>query len=218
MTAVIAVLIADDHVVVRRGLRAVLEAEPGLSVVGEAANGAEVLEAVERLRPDVVVLDLMMPGMSGLDVLKTLNSRGRSTTRVVVLSMHASEAYVIEALRHGALAYVVKDAPATELLQAVHQAAAGRQFLGSPFSASLLEAYAQRVEAASQDPYDTLTVRERQVLHLAAEGQTNQAIGKRLAISRRTAETHRANLMRKLGIKGQPELIRFALRRGILSL
>jgi DNA-binding NarL/FixJ family response regulator len=216
-TTVISVLIADDHMVVRRGLRAVFEAEPGVSVVGEAANGVEVIEAVQRLQPDVVVLDLMMPGMSGLDVLKALTADSRST-RVVVLSMHASEAYVIEALRHGALGYVVKDAPASELLQAVHHAAAGRQFLGSPFSPSLLEAYTQRVRAASQDPYETLTARERQVLHLAAEGHTNQEIGKRLSISRRTAETHRANLMRKLGLKGQPELIRFALRRGILTL
>jgi len=217
MTPPIAVLIADDHVVVRHGLRAVLEAEPGVAVVGEAANGVEVLEAVERLQPDVVVLDLMMPGMSGLEVLKAVAGRARPT-RVVVLSMHASEAYVIEALRLGALGYVVKDAPASELLQAVHHAASGRQFLGSPFSASLLEAYMQRVEAASQDPYDTLTARERQVLSLAAEGFPNHEIGRRLAISRRTAETHRANLMRKLGLKGQQELIRFALRRGILKL
>jgi two-component system response regulator NreC len=217
MTPAVTVLIADDHVVVRRGLRAVLEAEPGVTVVGEAANGADVLDAVERLRPDVVVLDLMMPGTSGLDVLKALAARG-AATRVVVLSMHASEAYVIEALRYGALGYVVKDAPATELLHAVHSVAAGRQFLGSPFSESLLHAYAQRVEAASQDPFHMLTSRERQVLHLAAEGHTNQESAKRLAISRRTAETHRANLMRKLGLRGQQELIRFALRRGILNL
>lgn len=213
----ISVLIADDHVVVRRGLRAVLEAEEGVTVVGEAANGAAVMDAVALLRPDVVVLDLMMPDMTGLDVLKALASRGLQT-RVVILSMHASEAYVSEALRYGALAYVVKDAPASDLLQAVHDAAAGRQFLSSPLPASLLDTYRDRVDAASQDPFDTLTGRERQVLLLAAEGHTNQEIGRQLAISRRTAETHRANLMRKLGLKGEQELIRYALRRGILKL
>jgi DNA-binding NarL/FixJ family response regulator len=211
------VLIGDDHLVVRRGLRAVLESEPGIVIIGEAATGVAVVDAVERLRPDVVVLDLMMPDMSGLEVLKTLAAR-RLPARVVVLSMHASEAYVVEALRYGALGYVVKDAPAAELLQAVRHAAGGRQFLGSPFSTSFLAAYAERVKPVANDPYDALTPRERQVLQLAAEGNTNHDIGLRLKISRRTAETHRANLMRKLGLKGQQELIRFALRRGILKL
>jgi DNA-binding NarL/FixJ family response regulator len=213
----IAVLIADDHAVVRHGLRAVLGAEPDICVVGEAADSEAVLSALQRWRVDVLVLDLMMPGRNGFELMK-LVARRRPAPRIVVLTMHATEAYVIEALRHGALGYVVKDASTVELLAAVRDAARGRQFIGSPFSASGIEAYARRVEAASQDPYDALTNREREVLQLAADGLTNHAIAARLAISRRTAESHRASLMRKLGLKRQQDLIRYALRRGISPL
>ena len=213
----ITILLADDHEVVRRGVRALIEAEPGMAVVGEAADGREVLPAIERLTPDVLVLDLLMPGQSGLDVLKAIAAR-RLATRVVVLSMHASEAYVAEALDGGALGYVVKDAGASELLQAVRQAAVGKRFLSAPLSESAIQAYARRVQAASKDPYETLSGREREVLQLAAQGHTNQEIAGRLNISRRTAETHRANLMRKLGLRGEKDLIRYAVRRGIVEL
>ena len=212
----ITVVIADDHFVVRRGLRALLESESDISVVAEAADGREALDKVAELNPDVLILDLMMPTVSGLEVLKQLSLRSAST-RVVVLSMHAGEAYVVEALRAGATAYVVKEASASELVDAVHHAAENRQFLSSPLSESRLEAYQTRAKA-SPDPYDALTAREREVLHLAAQGLTNPEIGKKLAISPRTAETHRANLLRKLGLKGQKDLIRFALRRGIVEL
>jgi DNA-binding NarL/FixJ family response regulator len=212
----ISVLIADDHLVVRRGLRALLESEPGLTVVGEAADGREALELVSRLDPDVLVLDLVMPGMRGLEVLNRLAQR-EARTRVVVLSMHAGDAYVVEALRAGAIGYVVKDASASELVQAVRAAADNRRFLSSPLSESRLLEYASPA-VASADPYDALTAREREVLQLAAQGLTNPEIGRRLEISRRTAETHRANLLRKLGLKGQKELIRYALRRGIVDL
>src|SRR5712692_8032424 len=210
----ITVVLADDHEVVRRGVRVLLEAEPDIAIVGEAAHGVDVLPALERLTPDVLVLDLLMPGLSGLDVLKAMATRELST-RVVVLSMHTGEAYVAEALQNGALGYVVKDAGASELLQAVRHAAAGQRFLSAPLSEAAIQAYARRLQAASRDPYETLSARERQVLHLAAQGLTNQEIAARLAISRRTAETHRTNLMRKLGLKGEKDLIRFALRRGI---
>lgn len=212
----ITVVIADDHLVVRRGLRALLESESGITIVGEAADGREALDKVAELDPDVLVLDLVMPGTSGLEVLRKLSER-RARTRVVVLSMHASEAYVVEALRAGAIAYVVKEASASELVDAVQHAAKNRQFLSSPLSESRLEAYAIRA-TSSPDPYDALTAREREVLELAAQGLTNPEIGKKLAISPRTAETHRANLLRKLGLKGQKELIRYALRRGIVDL
>jgi len=212
----ISVVIADDHVVVRRGLRALLESESDIAIVGEAADGRQALDVVGQVDPDVLVLDLMMPLVSGLDVLRQLTQR-RARTRVVVLSMHAGEAYVVEALRAGATGYVVKDASASELVDAVHHAAKNRQFLSSPLSESRLEAYTNRA-TASPDPYDALTAREREVLQLAAQGLTNPEIGKKLAISRRTAETHRANLLRKLGLKGQKDLIRYALRRGIVDL
>jgi DNA-binding NarL/FixJ family response regulator len=212
----ITVVIADDHLVVRRGLRALLESEADISVVAEAADGREALEKVEEWDPDVLVLDLVMPAVPGLEVLRQLERRA-ARTRVVILSMHSGEAYVVEALRAGAKAYVVKDASASELVDAVHHAAANRQFLSSPLSESRLQAYQTRAKA-SPDPYDALTTREREVLQLAAQGLTNPEIGKKLTISRRTAETHRANLLRKLGLKGQKDLIRYALRRGIVDL
>jgi DNA-binding NarL/FixJ family response regulator len=213
----ITILLADDHEVVRRGVRALIEAEPGMTIVGETADGRQVVPALERLIPDVLVLDLQMPGLSGLEVLKAIAAR-RLETRVVVLSMHASEAYVSEALQSGALGYVVKDAGASDLLAAVRHAAAGERFLSAPLSESAIQAYARRVEAASKDPYETLSGREREVLQLAARGRTNQEIALQLTISRRTAETHRANLMRKLGLKGEKDLIRYAVRRGIVEL
>ena len=210
------VLIADDHVVVRRGVRALLEREPDITVVGEACDGLEALEQVMHLLPDVLVLDLVLPDISGLAVLKQLRDR-HVATRVVVLSMHAGDLYVVDALRHGAVAYVVKDASASELIQAVRSAARNQRFLSAPLSDEKIQARLDEL-AASPDPYDLLTTREREVLVLAAEGMTNPDIGTRLGISSRTAETHRANLLRKLGLKGQQTLTRYALRRGLLEL
>lgn len=211
------VLIADDHVVVRRGLRALFESEADITVVGEACDGLETIDLVTRLLPDVLVLDLMLPDVSGMTVLKQLSER-QVATRVVVLSMHAGDAYVAQALGHGAFGYVVKDASASELVQAVHHAARGERFLSSPLSHARVEAYAAGQPGASPDAYDALTAREREVLLLAAEGLSNPEIGTRLGISRRTAETHRANLLRKLGLKGQQDIMRYALKRGLLEL
>jgi two-component system response regulator NreC len=211
------VLIADDHVVVRRGLRALFESEPDITVVGEARDGSEAIHLVTHLVPDVLVLDLALPDISGVAVLKQLSDR-RAPTRVVVLSMHGGDAYVAEALRHGAVGYVVKDASASELVQAVHHAARNERFLSSPLSEARIEAYNASPRGANADSYDTLTAREREVLLLASQGMTNSDIGKRLGISRRTAESHRANLLRKLALKGHQELIRYALKRGLLEL
>ena len=212
-----AIVLADDHHVVRQGLRALLETEPGFRVVGEAGDGLEAIRLVERLQPHVLVVDLMMPALSGLEVTRQAAQRAPGT-RVVVLSMHADEAYVLEALRHGAVGYVLKDSSASDLVRAVHKAARGRRYLSPPISDRALEAYARRAQEAPPDAYDALTAREREVLHLAVEGRTSAEIAARLAISPRTAETHRANLMRKLGLRAQAELVRFALQRGLLSL
>jgi DNA-binding NarL/FixJ family response regulator len=213
----ISVLLADDHLVVRRGLRAVLEGEADLKIVGEVADGAKVVDATETLRPDVLILDLMLPNLGGLQILRELGKL-QLPTRVVVLSMHSSEGYVTEALGLGALGYVIKDSGADDLIRAVRQVAAGRRFLSPPLSETLLEAYNQRLEAASRDPFDTLTIREREVLLLAAQGHTSAEIAAQLSISPRTAESHRSNLMQKLGLHSQSDLIRFALRRRILDL
>jgi DNA-binding NarL/FixJ family response regulator len=211
------IVLADDHEVVRQGLRALLAVEPDLSVIGETGDGLEVADLVQRLKPDVLVVDLALPGLSGLEITRRVVEQSPKT-RVVVLTMYANEAYVVEALRNGATGYVLKRANVGQLVRAVREAAAGRRYLGPPLSDRAIDAYAARTRACSFDAYQTLTSREREALHLAAEGYGNPEIGARLSISTRTAETHRANLMRKLGLQSQTELVRYAFRRGILSL
>lgn len=209
------IVLADDHHVVRQGLRALLKAEPDFAIAGEASDGLEAVRLVERLQPDVLVLDVMIPSLNGLEVTRQVTKRSPKT-RVVILSMHANEAYVLEALRNGATGYVLKDATAADLVQAVREVAAGRRYLSPPLSEQAIEAYVHKAKEAPLDRYDTLTTREREVLQLAAEGLTSAEIAARLFISPRTVEVHRANLMRKLGCHTKADLIRFALRRGII--
>jgi DNA-binding NarL/FixJ family response regulator len=211
------IVLADDHLLVREGLRALLEVEHDLKVVGEAGDGIEAVSHVEHLNPKILILDLMMPGLNGLDVLKQIKRRSPDT-KVVILSMYANEGYVLEALSSGASAYVLKDSSSADLVLAVREAAAGRKYLSPPLSARAIEAYQEKAKAATLDRYETLTSREREVLHLAAEGRTNTEIAGRLGISSRTAETHRSNLMHKLDLHTQADLIRFALRRGIIPM
>jgi DNA-binding NarL/FixJ family response regulator len=206
-------ILAEDHQIVRQGLRAVLSAEIGLDVVGEAADGPETLRVVERLRPDVLVLDLMLPGLGGLDVLREV-ARRAPRTRTVILSMHANEAYVVAAFRAGAAGYVLKEEGARELVKAIRAAAGGRRHLSSLISEDALRAYETRATEKTTDPYDALTLREREVLRLTAAGHSGTEIARQLFISPRTVETHRANLMRKLGVRNQKELVRFAVQRG----
>jgi len=208
------ILVADDHEIVRQGVRAVLQAEPEFAVVGEATSGLDVLGLVERLRPQVLVLDLMMPGLNGLEVTRQIH-RQFPALRILILSMHATESYVLEALRSGAAGYLLKTGSSAEVLEAVRAVVAGKRYLSPPLSERAIEAYAERAQGAS-DAYETLTTRERAVLQLVAEGHSNNAAAERLGISPRTIETHRANLMRKLGLQGQVDLVRYTLRRGIL--
>jgi two-component system, NarL family, response regulator NreC len=211
------IVLADDHAVVRQGLRALLEKEPGFSIVGEAADGLKVADLVKSLSPSVLVLDLMMPGLGGLDVTRQVVRRSPQT-RIVILSMHANDAYVLEALRSGAAAYVLKDSSASELVRAIREVTAGRRYLTPPLSESAIRAYMERTKCAEIDPYEALTPREREVLHLAAEGLSSAEIAGRLGISPRTAESHRASVLRKLDLHSQTDLIRYAIRRGILPL
>lgn len=214
----IRILLADDHRVVREGFRALLEAEPDFEIVGETGDGLEAVRLVEQHKPQVLVVDLMMPGLNGLEVARQVAQRV-PRTRIVVLSMHANEAYVLEALKNGASAYVLKDASTAELVRAVREANAGRRYLSPPLSEPAIDSYIQRARTSdSLDVYDTLTNREREVLQLAAEGHTNAEIAARLFISPRTVETHRANAMHKLGLRSHTDLVRFALQRGILPL
>lgn len=211
------IVLVDDHPIVRQGLRALLEAEPGFRIAGEAGEGIEAAKLVERLQPDVLVLDLMIPGLNGLEVTRQVRQRS-PRTRIVILSMHANEAYVLEALRNGATGYVLKGATATELVQAIREVSAGMRYLSPPLSERAIEAYVQKANTAPLDLYETLTSREREILQLTAEGYSATEIADRLSISSRTVETHRANLMRKLGLRTQTDLIRYALRRGILPM
>jgi len=211
------VVLADDHPIVRQGLRTLLEAEGDFAVIGEEADGLNVVALVERLRPDVLLLDVRMPGLNGLEITRQIAQRA-IRTRIVILSMHANEIYVLEALRHGAAGYVLKDAAPTEMLKAVREVTAGRRYLSPALSERAIASYARQAQATPEDPYETLTTREREVLHLAAGSSSLAEIGTRLGISPRTVETHRENLMRKLGLQSQTDLIRYALRRGILPL
>lgn len=211
----ITVLLADDHHVVRHGLRTLLETQPDIRVVGEASDGLETVELVKSLEPNVLVLDLMMPGLHGLEVVRQTTGSSPAT-HVVILTMYSSEAYVVEALQAGAKGYVLKSATSDELMVAIREAAIGRRYVCSGVSEQAIETYTRRAEAIVLDKYEMLTTREREVLHLTAQGHTNAQIADRLNIGRRTVETHRANLMRKLGLRNQVDLARYALHRGIL--
>jgi two-component system, NarL family, response regulator NreC len=158
-----------------------------------------------------------MPGLNGLEITRQVCNRCPQT-RVVILSMHADEAYVMEALRNGAAGYVLKEASTTEVAQAVREVATGRRYLSQPLSERAIQAYAEKAQATPLDPYETLTTREREILQLCAEGYSSSEMANRLGISPRTADTHRANLMRKLGLQNQTAIVRYALRRGILPL
>jgi len=211
------VVLADDHPIVRQGLRTLLEAEGDFAVIGEEADGLKVVELVERLRPNVLLLDVRLPGLNGLEITRQMVQRALPT-RIVILSMHANETYVLEALRHGAAGYILKDATPTEMLKAIREVTAGRRYLSPALSERAIDAYAEKAQTAPVEAYETLTTREREILQLAAESTSLSEIAARLGISPRTVETHRENLMRKLGLQSQTDLIRYALRRGILPL
>ncbi len=208
-------LLADDHRIVRQGLRALLGDEPDFRLVGEAADGLEAVRLAERLAPDVVVMDLMMPGLGGLEATRQIARRG-PRTHLVVLSMHSDVAYVAEAIRAGASGYVLKDACAEDLVRAIRAVAGGGRYFSPPLSEAAVADYLRRTEGQPADPSEALTLREREVLQLTAEGHSGIEIARRLFISPRTVESHRASLMRKLGVHNQKELVRYAVERGLV--
>ncbi len=209
------ILLADDHALVRQGLRALLGEEPEFKVIGEAGSGLEAIRLCRDLKPDVLVLDIMLEDVSGIEVARQVKESCPHTA-VVVLSMYGDRKHVLEALQAGAKAYVVKKSVSSELVQAVREALVGRRYLGPSLADVVVDAYLEKVESGPADPYDSLSNREREVVHLAAHGYTNAEIAERLCISRRTVETHRANAMRKLDLSNHTELLRYALQRGIL--
>jgi DNA-binding NarL/FixJ family response regulator len=213
----VSILLADDHPIVRQGMRRLLEAESDLLIVGEAADGLETVQMVEKLQPNVLIVDMMMPGLNGLEILRQVKKRSPATFSIV-LSMQSADSYVVEALRSGASGYILKDTGPSELVSAVHKVIQGERVLSPKLSERLINAYLQSSDHAILDPYETLTDREREVLQLASEGLTTLELAKRLSISPRTAELHRGRMMNKLGLRSQTALIRYALKRGILPM
>jgi two-component system, NarL family, response regulator NreC len=210
------ILLADDQQVVRQALRCLLERESDLKVVGETSDGLEIVPLVAQLKPDVLITDVVMPGLYGLEATRRVREQAPATG-VVILSRDASEWYVTEALRSGALGYVAKQSDVADLLRAVRAVARGRRYLGAPHSDHPIELWIARAGRPVIEPYDTLTSREREILQLVAEGHSSTTIARRLAISARTVEAHRANVMRKLRLRNRAALIRYALSRGVLA-
>jgi DNA-binding NarL/FixJ family response regulator len=211
------VVLADDHHVMREGLRTLLERDLPCTIVGEVADGLAAVELVLRLRPDVLIVDMMMPGINGVEVVRRVQQLAPAT-RVVVLSMHADELYVRDALRAGATAYVLKESQASEFVQAVREASQGRRYLSHALSERMIERYIQQEGMSADDPYELLTERERAVLQLAALGHTAAEIAAQLSLSSRTVETYRTNVLQKLDLRNQTDLVRYAIKRGIISL
>jgi DNA-binding NarL/FixJ family response regulator len=209
-------LLADDHVMVRRGLRLVLDAEPDLEVVAEASDGVEALEVVRRLDVDLAVLDVSMPRSTGLQATRELLAL-RPELRVLMLSMHDNEQYLFEALKAGASGYVLKTAADRDLVEACRAALRGEPFLYPSAIAALVRDFLERAREGDAAPTDPLTPRELQVLKLIAEAHTNEQIAELLSISRKTVERHRENLMGKLGMRDRVELTRYAIRRGLVE-
>jgi two-component system response regulator NreC len=212
------IVLADDHPIVREGLRRLFGAQPEFSIVGEADNGRSALDLVQQLQPDIVVIDLMMPDLNGLEVTRRAVSVSPKT-RVVILSMYSDEPHVLEALRAGAMAYILKGASAQTLLYGLSEVLAGRRYLSPPLSDRAVEVYSSQAVAASDpvDAYELLTAREREVLDLLARGASYAEIADKLTISPRTAETHRINLMRKLYLKTQADITLYAIQRGLID-
>jgi DNA-binding NarL/FixJ family response regulator len=212
----IRVVVADDHAIVRAGIRALLSCEPDISIVAEATDGRGAVAAVQRHAPDVLLVDLSMPGANGVEAIAQVHAHTPST-HVLVLSMHAAPEYVRPALRAGALGYVVKGAGLEELVTAVRTVAAGGSFLDASIAALASAVPPAKEPEDSLDPYDRLTHREREVLQLVAEGRSNRQIGEALGLSPKTIDSHRTNLMRKLELHDAQAVTRFAVRRGLVS-
>jgi DNA-binding NarL/FixJ family response regulator len=215
----IRVLLADDHTIVRQGVRLCLEALGDVDVVGEAEDGQQTVALAEELRPDVAVIDLTMPAPGGLEAIRQVRARIPGV-EVVVLSVHDSEAYVAQALRAGAVGYVPKRNAATDLADAIRAAHAGQAYLHPSVARGVIDDYVTRMRSglpASSEPHERLTAREYEVVKLAAQGHTARAIARMLSLSAKTVEHHRASAMNKLSLRGQTELVKYAIRTGLME-
>ena len=215
--SVIRVLLADDHTLVRQGLRKILEEQPGWEVVGEAGNGRDAVQLALSTSPDVAVLDIGMPQLNGIEATRQIVRRSGGT-QILILSMHADEAYVARALDAGARGYLLKDSADQDLIRAVTAVSTGKSFFSPAVAKMMLDDYVtRRSEKGFVDRYDTLSEREREVFQLVAEGHSNKEIADVLSVSPATVETHRAHVLQKLALHNTTELVLFAVRRGIIS-
>lgn len=205
------VVIVDDHLILLQGIKKLLEAEPGHQVVGEACDGLEGVELIRRLKPDVAILDITLPGINGLDIARKVTALS-PRTRTILLTMHKESPYVIEAMNAGVHGYVIKTEASSDLLRAIKEAGRGRMYFSPGISQIVVDAYRNK-ETLEVDP---LTAREREVLHLIAEGQKTKQVAASLGISLKTAESHRTHLMKKLDIHDTASLVRYAVRRGLI--
>jgi len=213
----IKVVVADDHAIVREGVRMILAREQDIEVVGEAGDGQQALDLVASLRPQVVIMDISMPGMGGVEATQRLKAK-HPEVQVLALTMHEDETYVFQLLRAGAAGYVLKRAAAQDLVQAVRAAAKGEAFLYPSIARKVVEDYLKRVETGEErERYDGLTTREKEILTLIAQGLSNQQIAEKLYISIKTVQTHRAHILEKLGLHDRTELVRYAIRKGLIQ-
>jgi len=213
----IRILLADDHNIMRRGLRLLLERQAGFEVVAEAADGREATERAEATRPDIVVLDIAMPNMSGIEAAQRIRAL-LPQAAIVILSMHSDEGYVLRALKAGAKGYLLKDSAESDLIEAIKAVSEGKAFFSPEISKILVEDYVRDMrKRGAEDSYELLTSREREILHLLAEGKSNKDIATLLGLSLYTVETHRRNLQDKLNLHSLAELILYAVRKGVIS-
>jgi len=214
----IRVLLVEDHTIVRKGIRSLLDAVQDIQVVGEAENGREAVEKAAQLEPEIIVMDHTMPVLNGLEATRQILGR-QPAIKVLILTMHTNEAYVFQFLQAGAAGYLVKQSAPDELVEAIRAVHQGHSFLSPAISRTVIDEYVRKVgDAAGGDRYSQLTAREREVLQLVAEGCTNREIADQLHISVKTAAVHRTNIMRKLDLHSMADLTKYALRRGIISL
>jgi two-component system, NarL family, response regulator NreC len=213
----IRVLLADDHTILRAGLKMMLNAQPDIEAVGEASDGRQAISEAERLSPDVVIMDITMPECNGIEATRQIK-RILPEVRVLVLTMHENEEYLFQTLRAGAAGYMLKEAADTDLISAIRVVSSGRFYLSPSAQSMLVSDYLQRVHTGEErDSYSALTEREREILKLVAEGYTNSQIGERLFISPKTVDTHRTHIMDKLNLHSRAELVKYAMRRGLLE-
>lgn len=213
----IRILLADDHIMMRSGVRLLLERQPGFAVVAEASDGREAIDLVESTRPDLAILDAAMPNLNGIEAARQITLK-HPAVAVMMLSMHADESYVLRALKAGARGYLLKDSPESDLVNAVRAVSAGKAYFSPAISGMLVDDYVRQMrQRGVEDSYELLTTREREVLQLLAEGKANKDVANHLNLSLYTVETHRSNMLQKLNLHSTAELILYAVRKGVIS-